>query len=75
MQTAMIQLKTAEDVKQLVSYVSCCGFDVDLVSGRSIVDGKSIMGIFSLDLAKPIRLEMHSDNCAAFLEKIESFLI
>ena len=75
MQTAMIQLKTAEDVKQLVSYVSGCGFDVDLVSGRSIVDGKSIMGIFSLDLATPIRLDMHSDNCAAVLEKIETFLI
>jgi phosphotransferase system HPr-like phosphotransfer protein len=49
-------------------------FDVDLTSGRYVVDAKSIMGIFSLDLAKPIKVDVHSDDCEKFCEEIKNFI-
>ena len=57
MQSVTIMLNTVTDVKTFVNVVSKYDFDVDLVSGRYAIDGKSIMGIFSLDLSKPIRVE------------------
>ena len=54
MKSVVIKLDTINDVKNFVNTVSKYDFDVDLVSGRYAVDAKSIMGMFSLDLAKPI---------------------
>ena len=50
-------------------------FDVDLVSGRYAVDAKSIMGIFSLDLSKPIELKAHTDEPGNFAKEIERYLV
>ena len=50
-------------------------FDIDLVSGRYAVDAKSIMGIFSLDLSKPIELDAHTDDADKFLKDIDKFII
>ena len=47
---------------------------MDLVSGRYAIDAKSIMGIFSLDLSKPIQMNVHADNCEQFLETIKPYL-
>jgi hypothetical protein len=58
-----------------VNAVTTCEFDVDLASGRYIVDAKSIMGIFSLDLMNPITMTVHSDSCDAFLKKVEAFIV
>ena len=77
MKSVVIKLDTINDVKNFVNTVSKYDFDVDLVSGRYAVDAKSIMGIFSLDLSKPIELDIHSDDdaaCDAFLKKIASFV-
>ena len=74
MKSLMIKLDTISDVKNFVNIVSKCDFDVDLISGRYAVDAKSIMGIFSLDLAKPIKMEVYSDDCRAFLEEVKPFL-
>ncbi len=74
MKTATIMLSSIEDVKNFVNLVSKCDFDVDLVSGRYVVDAKSIMGIFSLDLSKPIEMQVHSDNCDAFMEELKPYL-
>ena len=49
-------------------------FDIDLVSGRYAVDAKSIMGIFSLDLSKPIELDIHTDDADKFLKEIDRFI-
>lgn len=73
MKTTNIILNTINDVKLFVNIVSKYDFEVDLVSGRYAVDAKSIMGIFSLDLSKPIRAEIHSDDCEAFLAEIKPF--
>lgn len=75
MKTVKIMLASIGDVKSFVNEVTKCDAEVDLVSGRYIVDAKSIMGIFSLDLTKPITLNIHSDNCDTLLEAINQFVV
>lgn len=70
-----IRLSTIEDVRNFVNEVTRCEFDVDLASGRYIVDAKSIMGIFSLDLLNPIRMTVHADECEEFLARVEKFIV
>ena len=70
-----IRLSTIEDVQKFVKAVTSCEYDVDLASGRYIVDAKSIMGIFSLDLLQPIRMTIHTDKDTAFEKEIEPFLV
>ncbi len=73
MKTFNLILSSINDVKDFVNAVSKYDFDVDLTSGRYVVDAKSIMGIFSLDLSKPIKVEVHSDDCDQFLSDVERF--
>jgi phosphotransferase system HPr-like phosphotransfer protein len=75
MKTFNLLLSSINDVKDFVNIVSKYDFDVDLTSGRYIVDAKSIMGIFSLDLSKPIKVEVHDDNCDSFLSEVERFTV
>lgn len=76
MTTAKININTINDVKNFVNIVTTkCEYDVDIVSGRYAIDAKSIMGIFSLDLSKELTLNIHSDDCADFLEEIKSYII
>ncbi len=62
MKSYEIFLKTIIDVKNFVNAINDFEFDVDLVSGRYVVDAKSIMGIFSLDLSRPITLRVFADD-------------
>lgn len=73
MKNAFIMLDSIADVKDFVTTVSKYDFDVDLESGRYAVDAKSIMGIFSLDLSKKIKVVVHSDNCDEFMAEIAKF--
>ena len=75
MRTCNIMLNTINDVKAFVNTVSKYDFDVDLISGRYAIDAKSIMGIFSLDLSKPIRLEAHSEDNEKFFDEIKPVII
>ena len=61
MKTVRISLNSIDKVKSFVNDLAKFDVDFDLVSGRYIIDAKSIMGIFSLDLSKPIDLNIHSD--------------
>jgi len=70
-----IMLRSINDVKDFVNIVNQYDFDVDLTSGRYVVDAKSIMGIFSLDLSKPIRVEVHTDDCENFCSETKSFVV
>lgn len=74
MNKTKVMLGTINDVKNFVSVVTQCDYDVDLISGRYAVDAKSIMGIFSLDLSKPIELEAHTDDASAFFAQIKEFI-
>lgn len=75
MKTTNIKLSTIADVRDFVNAVAAFDGEVDLSSGRYVVDGKSIMGIFSLDLLSPIKLTIHSDNEDELLEKIGKFIV
>lgn len=62
MKTVRISLNSIDKVKSFVNDLSKFDYDFDLVSGRYVIDAKSIMGIFSLDLSKPIDLNIHASQ-------------
>ena len=74
MKTIFVVLQSINDVKNFVTIVSKYNFDIDLTSGRYVVDAKSIMGIFSLDLSKPIKMEIYSDNCDDLVAELEPLI-
>ena len=75
MKELTILLNTINDVKVFVNTVSKYDFDVDLISGRYAIDAKSIMGIFSLDLSKPIKLQAHTDDADKLVEAIGKYIV
>ncbi|MCI8559676.1 MAG: HPr family phosphocarrier protein [Dorea sp.] len=62
MKTVQISLNSINKVKSFVNEITKFDNDFDLVSGRYVIDAKSIMGIFSLDLSKPIDLNIHASE-------------
>ena len=68
MKEVYIKLQTINDVRKLVSVVEKYPFSVDLSEGRYLVDAKSLMGIFSLDLLQPIKLIAEKDDPNLFEE-------
>ena len=73
-----IKLNTIDDVKNLVNDITEFECDFEIISGRFVVDAKSIMGIFSLDLSKKLMLVIHSDDeyeIYKIKDKIGSFII
>ena len=75
MKSIPIKLSFAEEVKTFVNIVNRYPFDMDLRAVRHVVDAKSILGIFSLDLSKPITLEVYADDCNDLLEDIKAFTL
>lgn len=77
MKTVVINLGTIDKVKRFVNIVSKYEYDFDLVSGRYVIDAKSIMGIFSIDLSKNITLNIHAedDNLDSIMEELDSFIV
>ena len=76
MKTLKISLNSIDKVKAFVNEISKFDCDFDLVSGRYVIDAKSIMGIFSLDLSKPIDLNIHADsNLDDILAALDSYII
>ena len=75
MKTANIRINTIEDVKNFVTTVTKCNYEVDIVSGRYAIDAKSIMGIFSLDLSKPLELRVHSADCDELMAELDKYIV
>ena len=71
MKTFNIQLNSILDVKEFVNIVNKCPYDIDLTSSRYVVDAKSIMGIFSLDLSKPIKVDVNTDDCDELIAELK----
>ena len=71
MKTVQISLNSIDKVKSFVNDITKFDHDFDLVSGRYVIDAKSIMGIFSLELSKPLRLEIENwkEEYAAVIER------
>ena len=76
MTTVKISLDSIDKVKAFVNAITKFDSDFDLISGRYVIDAKSIMGIFSLDLSKPIELTVHNDdNVTAILEALAPYVV
>lgn len=78
MTAVQINLNSIEKVKSFVNEITKFDAEFDLVSGRYVIDAKSIMGIFSLDISKPIDLNIHADSDAELKEimnAIEAYLV
>ena len=74
MKTVTINLGSIDKVKSFINDITKFDSDFDLVSGRYVIDAKSIMGIFSLDLSKPINLNIHGDeDNAEIMEVIKKY--
>ena len=74
--TCVIKLNTIEKVKDFVSRVSTFDCDVDILYGRYIIDGKSLMSIFSLDLMNSLKVVIHTDDydeLKRFFDMMEDF--
>ena len=78
MNSVMIRLSSIQDVRTFVDTVTKYTIDIDLSSGRYVVDAKSIMGIFSLDLMSPIKLSAQTDKeeeIKALMDDLKAFII
>lgn len=77
MVTIKVKLNGINDIKSFCSQASAQSFDIDVVSGRYIVDAKSIMGLFSLDLSRPVEVTIQADKseCESFLAEIDNFIV
>ena len=69
-----ISLHSVEDVKRLVTLANSYDFDVHLSEGKYIIDAKSIMGVFSLDLAKQITIVADCDESSTFCADLKKFI-
>ena len=74
MKTINVNISSIGAVKDFVNIVNKYNFDMDLISSRYVVDAKSIMGIFSLDLTKPITMNVHCDDCDSLLNELKEFV-
>ena len=76
MKTVQISLNSIDKVKSFVTEITKFDYDFDLVSGRYVIDAKSIMGIFSLDLSKPIDLNIHAEEDSdVILQALKPYII
>ena len=75
MKAVKISLNSIDKVKSFCNDIAKFDAEFDLVSGRYVIDAKSIMGIFSLDLLKPIKLTAHTDNADALFAEIKQYMI
>ena len=77
MKTVQISLNSIDKVKSFVNEITKFECDFDLISGRYVIDAKSIMGIFSLDISKPIDLDIHvtdETEAAEIMKAIDPYL-
>ena len=75
MQAVTISLTQVSQVKQFVNLVGQAPFDVDVVSGRYTVNAKSMLGIYSLDLSKPIQVVIYSDDCEQLKKDLRELMV
>ena len=75
MKACQIKLSSIQDVREFVEIVTRYDIEIDLCSGRYVVDAKSIMGIFSLDLMSAITLTAHTDNSDKLFSELNKFIV
>ncbi len=75
MKTVKVRLSSIEAVRDFVDAVRKYDAEIDLASGRYVVDAKSIMGIFSLDLMNPITMTIHKDDCEDIINDLKAYIV
>ena len=77
MKTFDVQLSSINDVKNFVNAACRMTFEIDVISGRYVIDAKSIMGLFSVDLAKPITVKVQGSeaDCATFKDCVKDYIV
>ena len=73
MKSIKISLEMAQKVKEFVNAMQDYPYEILLKSGKYVVDAKSILGIFSLDLSQPVTVEVYSDNCDDLIARLKKF--
>ncbi|QAT49755.1 HPr family phosphocarrier protein [Caproiciproducens sp. NJN-50] len=73
MYTSSILLSSIEAVKKFVTLTNSYNFPINLATDKYKIDAKSIMGIFSLDLSKPLKIEVDSNNADDFIRQLQQF--
>ena len=74
MQAVTISLTEVNQVKRFVSLVERAPCDVDVVSGHYTVNAKSMLGLYSLDLSKPVQVLIYGDDCVGLAKQLEEFM-
>lgn len=69
-----VKINTMEDIKNFVTYLNDFPNDVDVSSAQYVVDGKSILGVFSLDLEKPLSVKFHGEPTPELKDKLAQFV-
>ena len=78
MRTVEVNLNNIDDAKEFCEIATKQSFNIDLISGRYVIDGKSILGIFSLDLSHNITVSINSNDSAKvdkFIEEIKQYIV
>lgn len=75
MKTTRIRLNGVDDIRAFVNAVAMYEYDIDLRGGRYVVDAKSIMGIFSLDLSSPIEMVVYGDKEDELIARVQKFVV
>ena len=77
MQTFFVSLTSISDVKKFVDAATRCSAEIDVLSGRYVINAKSIMGLFSLDLSQPVQVEVHGTDAqrGAFQADVAAFRV
>ena len=73
MKTVQISLNSIDKVKSFVNDITKFDYDFDLVSGRYVIDAKSIMGIFSLALNQPVAFSQEGDQVAELAKEVQVY--
>jgi len=73
MVSKMLMLETVEKVKRFVALITPYPYEIDVCSGRFLVNGKSMQGICSMNTAKPVQVIIHADDCQDLVEKLKEF--
>lgn len=76
MKKVLVSLNSIDKAKSFVKDISQFDYDLDLISGRYVIDAKSLLGIFSLDLSRPIELSIHADDeqAAEVIEALKAYI-
>ena len=75
MKTVKVHFNAITDIYKFVELATKYPYEMDMCSGRYIIDAKSIMGIFSLDLLSDIELKIHSEGAEDFISEIAPYIV